>query len=121
MPKCVVPECNSVSGYCPEKKRRVGGRGLCMTCYRSAWQRIKKGILTWQTLEDIGLALPSEAAPPSLITLEIKRRIKANLSEGNVIIPKHTLMKVIEYAEENHPSENRPRWLQTLKEVVELQ
>ncbi len=121
MRKCVVPECTKMSGYCLEKHRNIGGRGLCMTCYRSAWDRIKKGILTWKTLEDIGLALPANSAPPSLITVEIKKRIKANFSDGNVTIPKQTLMKVIEHAENDHPPENRPRWLQTLKEIVELQ
>lgn len=33
-------------------------RGLCYLCYRSAYYKVRKGLITWEQLEKIKIALP---------------------------------------------------------------
>lgn len=51
--KCVAKRCKN----CPRS------RGLCNTCYHTAWLLVRSGKETWGTLERKGLALPLRVNP----------------------------------------------------------
>ena len=50
---CITPDCNNKAapGY---------GRGLCQKCYSSAKRAVESGKVTWDRLEELGLALPKD-------------------------------------------------------------
>lgn len=51
LPKCLFPNC----------KRKVVRRGLCNTCYQTAYRLVQTERTTWKELEDKGKAI---SAPP---------------------------------------------------------
>jgi hypothetical protein len=62
--KCAVETCRANAAQ--------GCRGMCMKCYSSARKRVKEGFISWEQLEDMGLAKPE----PSAFDREIMKKLK---------------------------------------------
>ncbi len=42
----------------PECGKPVVARGLCITCYMQAQRMVRKGKVTWDELENLGVSIP---------------------------------------------------------------
>lgn len=73
-PRCLTKGCAG----------KAHSRGLCPACYRVARHHIGKGIVTWDDLVDLGLALPDKrstgsAAAFNASLLDALRKQKAKI------------------------------------------
>lgn len=55
--------------------REIEARGLCHSCYQVALRKVKEGVVSWENLVDMGLALKTEATKRSPFSkaLDVKR------------------------------------------------
>lgn len=61
--KCLVSACRNGEGN--------GLRGLCMKCYSAAKKKVEAGEISWEELEDLGLAASKTT---SLFDQELKKK-----------------------------------------------
>lgn len=72
MMKCLIPKCRG---------DRVGGRGLCQTCYVKAYRQVILGNTTWEEMEKLGLATPSRQNGSSIMELIESRRVQSSITD----------------------------------------
>ena len=71
MPECIIPKCSNI------QNPNDWARGLCMRCYGIAKKRVEAGVVTWEELVGLGLALPKESEGESdPFSVELKKKLE---------------------------------------------
>ena len=71
MTKCMTSNCHY-------QQAQALGRGLCMRCYSKAKANVEEGIVTWDELVGLGLALSKEDGGLDPFTIELNKRLEGN-------------------------------------------
>lgn len=70
--KCLTPECQGKFGH----GNKGTGRGLCRRCLQQATALVKRGITTWEELENLNLAQPKYRSYYEQCFEEAKKKAK---------------------------------------------
>lgn len=65
---------SSIATRCPNHRDRPAvKRGLCITCYDTAYARVRRGLVTWKELEKEGVVKPQgERGRPRKVLRPVK-------------------------------------------------